>query len=54
MMIGGFWNIRGLGKPGRTRALSDFIKENRLDFVGVQEKTKLFETTLNLFDSHMT
>jgi hypothetical protein len=40
MMIEGFWNIRGLGKPGRTGALSDFIKENKLDFVGVQETKK--------------
>jgi exonuclease III len=54
-MIGGFWNIRGLRKPGRTKALCDFIKNNKLDFVGVQEKKhELFETTLNLYDSHMT
>jgi hypothetical protein len=54
-MIGGFWNIRGLCKSGRTKALCDFIKNNKLDFVGVQEKKhELSETTLNLYDSHMT
>jgi hypothetical protein len=40
-MIGGFWNIRGMGKPGRARALSDFIKDNKLDFVGGQETKKI-------------
>jgi hypothetical protein len=56
MMIGGFWNIRGLGKPGRIKALNDFIKENMLDFVVVQKtkKAELSETTLNMVDSHMT
>jgi hypothetical protein len=36
-MIGGFWNIRGLGKPGRSKTLNDSIKHNKLDFVGIQE-----------------
>jgi hypothetical protein len=31
MMIGGFCNIRGPDKSGRTRALSDFINDNGLD-----------------------
>jgi hypothetical protein len=50
-MIGGFRNIIGLGKSGRTKALNDFIKNNKLDFVGVQEtkKNELSETTLNPF-----
>jgi hypothetical protein len=44
-------NIIGLGKSGRTKALNDFIKNNKLDFVGVQEtkKNELSETTLNPF-----
>jgi hypothetical protein len=50
-MIGGFRNIIGLGISGRTKALNDFIKNNKLDFVGVQEtkKNELSETTLNPF-----
>jgi exonuclease III len=39
-MIGAFWNIRGLNKPGRLQCISDFINEHRLDFVGIQETKK--------------
>jgi hypothetical protein len=39
-MIGVFWDIRGLNKTGRLQCISDFIKEHRLDFVGVQETKK--------------
>ena len=34
-MRGAFWNIRGLNKAGRLKCLSDFIINNRLDFVGI-------------------
>jgi len=39
-MIGAFWNIRGLNKAGRLQCVSDFITDNRLDFVGFQETKK--------------
>jgi hypothetical protein len=42
-MIGAFLNIRGFNKIGRINCLADFIKNKRLDFVGIQEKkTKLY------------
>ena len=39
-MIGAFWNIRGLNKEGRLQCLADFVKDNSLDFVGIQETKK--------------
>jgi hypothetical protein len=39
-MKGLFWNIRVLNKPGRNLALGQVIRENQLDFVGVQETKK--------------
>jgi exonuclease III len=39
-MIGAFWNIRGLNKDGRLQCLADFVKNNSLDFVGLQETKK--------------
>jgi exonuclease III len=35
------WNIRGLNKYGRINYLVDFIKQNKLDFVGIQDTKKL-------------
>jgi exonuclease III len=35
-----FWNIRGLNHPGRNLSLGQLIRENHLDFVGVQETKK--------------
>jgi hypothetical protein len=46
-MIGTFLNSRGLNKPGRTRCVSDFIKMNKLEFVGLQE-TKKVEFNANI------
>lgn len=43
-MIGAFWNIRGLGKPGKIQCLCDFLRNNRIDFVG------FFETKRELID----
>jgi exonuclease III len=40
MMIGAFWNIRGLNKTGRLECLKDFISNNSLDFIGIQETKK--------------
>jgi hypothetical protein len=39
-MIGLFWNIRGLGLPGRITALVDKIKGNHVDFLGIMETKK--------------
>jgi exonuclease III len=39
-MIGAFWNVRGLNKEGRLQWLADFLKDNNLDFVGLQETKK--------------
>jgi hypothetical protein len=35
-----FWNIRGLNKTGRINCLASFIRQNDLDFVGIQESKK--------------
>lgn len=39
-MIGAFWNVRGLNKEGRLQCITDFVNENKLDFVGLQETKK--------------
>lgn len=39
-MIGLFWNIRGLGRPGRIPALVEKIRSNHADFVGIIETKK--------------
>ena len=39
-MIGAFWNIRDLNKTVRYECLKDFINNNALDFVGIQETKK--------------
>jgi hypothetical protein len=39
-LIGGFWNIRGLNKSDMMKCLADFINQNSLDFVGIQETKK--------------
>lgn len=39
-MIGAVWNVRGLNKKGRLQCVTDFIKNNNLDFVGFQETKK--------------
>jgi hypothetical protein len=41
IMIGAVWNIRGLNKTGRIKCLSDFIKMNSLDLVGIQQTKKI-------------
>lgn len=35
-----FWNIRGLGRPGRIPALVNNIRSNHVDFVGIIETKK--------------
>ena len=43
-MIGAIWNVRGLNKKGRLQCITDFVNENKLDFVGFQEiKKESFE-----------
>lgn len=44
-MIGAFWNIRGLGQPGKIHCLGDFLKNNYVDFVG------FFETKIQSIDN---
>jgi exonuclease III len=39
-MIGAFWNIRCLNKEGRLQCITDFVNDNKLDFVGFQETKK--------------
>jgi hypothetical protein len=40
-MIGAFWNFIGLNKSGRLSCLANFVKSNKLDFVGIQETKSL-------------
>ena len=44
-MIGGIWNIRGTGKPSRKQALADFIRNHKLEFIGIQETKKMVFTS---------
>lgn len=39
-MIGALWNVRGLNKEGRLQCITDFVRDNKLDFVGFQETKK--------------
>jgi exonuclease III len=32
-----FWNIRGFGKLAKRRQIKQYIKEDRLDGIGLQE-----------------
>jgi hypothetical protein len=41
IMTCAFWNIRGLNKADRINCLADFIKTNKLDFIGIHKKTDL-------------
>jgi exonuclease III len=45
-MIGTTWNIRSLAKPGRKKAIADFIQTHRVDFICLQEtKREIIETS---------
>jgi hypothetical protein len=35
-----FYNIRGLNKPGKNLSLSQLIRDNHLDFIGIQKTKK--------------
>lgn len=60
-MIGAFWNIRGLGQPGKLQCLGDFLNDNHIDFVGFFEtkRERIESGTLstivgnNNYDSHV-
>jgi hypothetical protein len=39
-MIGASKNCRGVGKKGMSVFLADFIREEQLDFIGLQETIK--------------
>jgi hypothetical protein len=49
-MRGLFWNIRGMGKNGRTRSIQEKIQKEDLDFIGIQE-TKSAEFSGSYLDS---
>jgi hypothetical protein len=36
-MKGAFWNIRELNQPERNLSVGHIVRENRLDFIGIQE-----------------
>jgi exonuclease III len=40
IMKGAFWNVRGLNKACRMNGLADFVRTNKLDFMGIQETKK--------------
>jgi exonuclease III len=48
-MIGATWNVRGLNKRGKLQCITDFVEDNKLDFVGFQEtkKDKFDDSFLN-------
>jgi exonuclease III len=46
-MIGATWNVRGLNKRGKLQCITDFVVENKLDFVGFQETKNI--TLMMLF-----
>jgi exonuclease III len=54
-MIGALWNIRGLNKTCRIKYLSDFISNNKLDFIGIQEtkKSEFSDQFLSLLDKRI-
>jgi hypothetical protein len=39
-MRGIFWNIRGMGKSGRSQCISEIIRKQDVCFVGIQETKK--------------
>jgi hypothetical protein len=39
-MIASIWNIWGAGKKGFSSCLMDFMVDNKLDFIGLQETMK--------------
>jgi hypothetical protein len=49
-MKGIFWNIRGLGKKGRTQCVAEIIRKWDLEFIGLQE-TKSMEFSDKYLDS---
>jgi len=55
-MIGAVWNTRGLNKAGRLKCISDFVLENKLDFVGFQKtkKENFSEAFLKAVNPHFT
>lgn len=56
-MLGALWNVRGLNKEGRLQCITDFVNENKLDFVGFQEtkKKRIFRNLfLNTYIENLT
>jgi hypothetical protein len=54
-MICAFWNIKGLNKTSRLKCLTEFIRDYKLDFVGIQEakKSDFPSDMLRFIDSNM-
>lgn len=48
-MIGVFWNVRGFNKVGRAKMVGKAIRDNRVDFIGIQETKKVEYACRNLF-----
>jgi hypothetical protein len=40
-MIGATWNTRSLGHPGRKQAITNFILDHKIEFIGFQETKKM-------------
>ena len=55
-MIAAFWNVRGLNKAGRVKCVADFIANNNLSFVGLQEtkKESFSEALLRAFNPYFS
>jgi exonuclease III len=39
-MIGATWNVRSLNKRGKLQCITDFVNDNKLDFVDFRETKK--------------
>lgn len=40
-MKGATWNIRGLNKRGKLQCITNFINDNKVDFVSFQETKRV-------------
>jgi exonuclease III len=46
-----FWNIRGFGKAARRRQIRDYIIEEELDGIGLQETMRAYFTQKDMSES---
>jgi hypothetical protein len=40
-MIGVIWNCQGLGRKGKFEFLKELIREEKVDFIGIQETMRI-------------